>query len=142
MTNDTQAGRCCEKCHCDGRGCAQKSDWKERFPVCKELGFCHDKDCECHHAPSSGWEEELKRQCEIRNLPFADVLYLSKEVAQAEIAKTKAAIREKFPVEMVVPKMPPRGDLLRTVEVAMEAMKAIGFNSARLEAIRAVDEAV
>ena len=36
-------------------------------------------DCECHSEPQT-WEEELKRQCEIRGLPFLEIKYLVDEV--------------------------------------------------------------
>lgn len=37
-----------------------------------------------HPEPSREWEEELRRQCEIRQLPFSEVKYLVDEVVLSE----------------------------------------------------------
>ena len=52
------------------------------------------------HKTDQEWIEELKRQCEIRNLPFSDVLYLVKEVLLTQKNKEIEEAEEKVKREI------------------------------------------
>lgn len=64
--------------------CHQPTKLKIENFHCSEHGYIKPiPTCpECKSRPPEPWEEELKRQCEIRNLPFADVKYLVTETLQ------------------------------------------------------------
>lgn len=49
---------------------------------------------------TSNWGVELKRQCEIRNLPFSEVKYLVESILQEEIDKSYREGRENLRKEV------------------------------------------
>jgi hypothetical protein len=67
-----EKSRCCEKCW----------KWDDSGGHCGE-----SLKCRCHSPADTkveDWEEELKRQCEIRKLPYADVKYLVDECLSSQ----------------------------------------------------------